>query len=104
MSGALVVFCTCTDRAEARRMAASLVEERLAACVNIIGGVQSVFRWEGKISEAEEVQLLIKTVPDRYPALQKRIAELHSYDTPEIFAVSIEQGSEKYLRWLQEQV
>jgi periplasmic divalent cation tolerance protein len=104
MSEALLVFCTCGDRSEARRIAGTLVEERLAACVNIIGGVQSVFRWEGQVSEAEEVQLLIKTVPQRYPAVQKRIAELHSYDTPEIFAVSIADGSEKYLRWLQEQV
>ncbi len=104
MSDALLVFCTCEDRAEARRIATHLVEERLAACVNIIGGVQSVYRWEGNVSEAEEVQLLIKTTRERYPAFQKRITELHSYDTPEILAIPIAEGSEKYLRWLREQV
>jgi periplasmic divalent cation tolerance protein len=104
MSEALMVFCTCEDRVEARRIASHLVEERLAACVNILAGVESVYRWEGTVSKAEEVQLLIKTVRDRYPALQRRITELHSYDTPEIVAVAIADGSEKYLRWLQEQV
>lgn len=104
MSEALMVFCTCEDRAQARNIAGKLVEERLAACVNIIAGVHSVYRWEGNVSEAEEAQLLIKTVRDRYPALQKRITELHSYDTPEIIAVPIAEGSEKYLRWLEEQV
>lgn len=99
-----MVFCTCEDRVEARRIASHLVEERLAACVNILAGVESVYRWEGTVSKAEEVQLLIKTVRDRYPALQRRITELHSYDTPEIVAVAIADGSEKYLRWLQEQV
>lgn len=99
-----MVFCTCEDRAQARNIAGKLVEERLAACVNIIAGVHSVYRWEGNVSEAEEAQLLIKTVRDRYPALQKRITELHSYDTPEIIAVPIAEGSEKYLRWLEEQV
>lgn len=103
MSEALVVFCTCEDRAQAHRIAGKLVEERLAACVNIIAGVRSVYRWEGKVSEAEEVQLLIKTVRDRYPALRRRIAELHSYDTPEIIALPITEGSEKYLDWLREQ-
>lgn len=104
MSDALVVFCTCEDRAEAHRIAAQLVEERLAACVNIITGVHSVYRWEGKVTEAEEVQLLIKTVRRQYPALQERITELHSYDTPEIVAIPIADGSEKYLGWLREQV
>ena len=102
MNEVLVVFCTCEDRAQAHHIASKLVGERLAAC--IIGGVQSVYRWQGKVTEAEEVQLLIKTVRERYPALQSRIAELHSYDTPEIIAVPIAEGSQKYLTWLREQV
>ncbi len=104
MTGAVLVFCTCENPAEARRIARIVVDERLAACANMIAGVQSIFRWKGEVSEAEEVQLLIKTATDGYPALEKRIAELHSYDTPEIFAVPIAAGSEKYLTWLREQV
>lgn len=104
MTGTVLVFCTCENQAEARRIARTIVDERLAACANMIGGVQSIYRWKGEVSEAEEVQVLIKTTTECYPALEKRIAELHSYDTPEIFAIPITAGSEKYLRWLQEQV
>ena len=104
MTDAVLVFCACENQSEARRIARALVDERLAACANIIGGVQSIFRWEGKVSEAEEVQLLLKTASDRYPALERRIAELHSYDTPEIIAVPIAAGSEKYLTWVREQM
>lgn len=104
MTDALLVFCTCENPAEADRIARTLVSERLAACANILGGVRSVFRWQGEVSEAEEVQILIKTAQNRYVALESRIAELHSYDTPEIFAIPITVGSEKYLQWLGAQV
>lgn len=104
MIDALLVFCTCENQAEARRIARILVDERLAACANIIASVQSIYRWEGAVSEAEEAQILLKTTTDRYPALEKRIAELHSYDTPEIIATPIAAGSDRYLSWLREQV
>jgi periplasmic divalent cation tolerance protein len=104
MQNGILIFCTCSSPEEARRIARTLVEERLAACANIIPGVQSIFRWEGKIDEAEEIQLLIKSIESRYPELQKRIAELHSYDTPEIFAVPMMAISDKYHAWLRAQV
>ena len=104
MSQAIVVFCTCVDEKEALSIASALVDGRLAACVNILPAVRSVYRWNGQIESAEEVLLLIKTIQERFAALRDRIAQLHSYDTPEIIAVSIIDGSEKYLSWLQEQV
>jgi periplasmic divalent cation tolerance protein len=104
MTDGILIFCTCGNQDEARRIAHAMVEERLAACANIITGVQSIFRWEDKVTEAEEVQLLIKTTEHRYPDLQRRIAELHSYDTPEIFSVPLAAVSDKYLAWLRAQV
>lgn len=104
MTDGILIFCTCGSQDEARRIAHAVVEEHLAACANIITGIQSVFRWEGKVTEAEEVQLLIKTTESRYSGLQERIAELHSYDTPEIFSVPLAAVSDKYLAWLRAQV
>jgi periplasmic divalent cation tolerance protein len=104
MTEGILIFCTCGNQEEARRIAHAVVKERLAACANIITGVQSVFRWEGEITESEEVQLLIKTTENRYSDLQMRIAELHSYDTPEIFSVPLAAVSDKYLAWLRAQV
>lgn len=100
----LIVFCTCESPAQGRQIAEALVEARLAACVNILPPLQSIYRWQGKIESAEEVLLLIKSTRDRFAALQERIQQLHSYDTPEIIAVPITAGSEKYLGWLGEQV
>ena len=81
-------------------MAEALVESRLAACVNLLGGIQSIYRWEGEVEMAREVLLLIKSTADRWDELRTRITELHSYDTPEIIAVPITAGSEKYLNWI----
>ena len=100
----LIVFCTCENAEQGRRIAEALVEARLAACVNILPPLRSVYRWQGKIESAEEVLLLIKTTAGRFPALEDRIQQLHSYDTPEIIAIPIAAGSEKYLDWLREQV
>jgi periplasmic divalent cation tolerance protein len=80
------------------------VEERLAACVNQIGPIQSVYRWEGKLEQSEEQLLIIKTRKELFPALEKRVRELHSYSVPEIVALPIIDGSPDYLRWLEEQV
>jgi len=103
MTEGILIFCTCENQEEARRIARDVVENRLAACANIITSVQSIYRWQGEITEAEEVQLLIKTTENRYPDVQKRITELHSYDTPEIFAVPLMAVSDKYLAWLRAQ-
>ncbi|MBV9612930.1 MAG: divalent-cation tolerance protein CutA [Acidobacteriaceae bacterium] len=104
MSDDLLVFSTCADDAEATRIANALVSERLAACVNVSPPVTSIYRWQGKVETAREVLLIIKTTQERFPALQNRIISLHSYDTPEIIAVPITNGSEQYLSWLRESV
>jgi periplasmic divalent cation tolerance protein len=79
------------------------VDERLAACVNRLGPVQSVYRWEGKIEQSEEQLLIIKTERRLFAALEKRVRELHSYSVPEIVALPIIDGSQDYLRWLGDQ-
>ncbi len=104
MTEAIVVLCSCSDAQAARRIANALVEQRLAACVSILPAVESVYRWQEKVESADEALLLIKTTSERFPALQKKILELHSYDTPEIIALPIVTGLEKYLGWLGEQV
>lgn len=100
----VVVLCSCSDSEAARRIANALVEQRLAACVSILPTVESVYRWQEKIESASEALLLIKTTSESFPALRKKILELHSYDTPEIIALPVVAGLEKYLRWLGEQV
>ena len=104
MSEPLVVFCTCEQKQQAAQIAEALVREGLAACVNVLPGIQSVYRWKGAMERAEEVLLLIKTTAERFAALRDRIQELHSYEVPEIIAVPIVSGSEKYLGWLEAQV
>lgn len=101
---AVVVFCACETHEQALEIGNALIEGRLAACVNVLPPIQSIYRWQGKVERAEEILLLIKTTRDRFPALRDRIQQLHSYDTPEIVAVPITAGSEKYLAWLGEQV
>jgi len=104
MSDLIVILCACGDETEALRVANALIDDRLAACVNALPAMQSVYRWKGSIETAREVLLLIKTTGDRFPALRDRILELHSYETPEIIALPIVAGAEKYLAWLREQV
>ncbi len=101
---AIVVLCACGSEAEALGIGRTLVEERLAACANVLGRIQSIYRWQGRIETAEEHMLLIKTTEARFQPLRDRIAELHSYDTPEIIALSIFNGAEKYLAWIRENV
>ncbi|MBV8549729.1 MAG: divalent-cation tolerance protein CutA [Acidobacteriaceae bacterium] len=104
MTDSMVVLCTCGNVGEAERIAAALVEERFAACVNILPPIRSLYRWKGNVETAEEMPLLIKTTGERFPALQQRILQLHSYEVPEIIALPIVAGLEKYLVWLREQV
>lgn len=104
MTDGIIVLSTCSNREEAERIALALVEARLAACVNVLPGIESVYRWEGKVETAREVLLIIKTTEQRLPELRDRIATLHSYEVPEIVAFPIAAGSEKYLAWLREQV
>ena len=100
MSDHCVVFVTCGVGAEAERLARALVDERLAACVNAVPAVVSTYRWEGRVQSATETLLVIKTRRDRFEALRARVAELHSYDTPEVIALPIEAGHAPYLAWV----
>ncbi|MGI8961964.1 MAG: divalent-cation tolerance protein CutA [Bryobacteraceae bacterium] len=104
MTGAVIIFCSCGTQDEALIIADSLVEARLAACVNVLPSVQSIYRWQGKVETAQEVLLIIKTTQQRFPAVRDRITQLHAYDTPEIIAMPVIDGSDKYLAWLREQV
>jgi periplasmic divalent cation tolerance protein len=99
----IVVYVTAGSPAEGDRLARALVDERLAACVNRLGPVQSVYRWEGKIEQSEEQLLIIKTQRRLFAALEKRVRELHSYSVPEIVALPIIDGSQDYFRWLGDQ-
>ena len=100
----IVVLVTAGSSAEGERLARALVDERLAACVNRIAAVESVYRWEGKVEQSVEEMLVIKTRADLFTALEKRVRELHSYAVPEVIALPIIDGSEGYLHWLGEQV
>ena len=95
-----IVFCTCPDTASAERIADALVGERLAACVNLLPAVTSVYRWRGQVERASEIQLLIKTTADRLEALGTRVAELHPYELPELIAVEARAGLPAYLDWV----
>lgn len=100
MSDTLLVLCTCPDAESAGRIARALVEERLAACVNRVPGLTSVYRWQGAIQEDDEVLLLIKTRRERFEALRARLVALHPYDVPEVIALDIATGHAPYLEWL----
>ena len=98
----LVVLVTTPTVEEGQSIARSLVTERLAACVNVVPGVRSLFFWEGQLQEETEALLVIKTCRERYAALQARILELHTYSVPEILALPVEAGSPAYLAWVRE--
>jgi periplasmic divalent cation tolerance protein len=95
-----IVLSTCPDGDSARRIANILVEGRLAACVNILPGLRSVFRWEGKVESADETLLLIKTRQEQYAPLEAVLREHHPYELPEVLSVSIDSGLPAYLTWL----
>ena len=97
-----IVLTTVKDRREARRISRALVLERLAACVSVIAPVSSTYRWRGKVEEAGEVLLLIKTATAKVDRLMARIKELHSYQVPEIISLKIQRGWPQYLKWLKE--
>ena len=96
----LLVITNCPDESCANAIALALVEERLAACVNILPRVQSVYRWQGAVESASEIPLLIKTSAERYPALEAAIRARHPYDVPEIIALPLSQGLPAYLNWV----
>jgi len=95
-----LLHITCKDSEEAKTIGRILVEEKLAACINILKDVHSIYRWKGKIEEAEEAVLLAKTRADLVPKLIERVKELHSYDCPCVVALPITEGNEEYLEWV----
>jgi len=99
----IVVFVTAASAEEGRAIGHALVEERLAACVNIIPSIESIYRWQGQVHHDQESLLIAKTTAAALEQLGQRVKELHSYDTPEIIAVPIVAGAEDYLLWMDEE-
>jgi len=100
MTDKIVVFSTCDSEEQAARIARHLVELRLAACVNILPGVRSIYRWKDEIEDGPEILLLIKSRRDLFAALRSELGKIHSYEVPELIALPIVDGSEAYLSWL----
>lgn len=100
MTDKIVVFSTCNSSQEAQKLARALVEERLAACVSIVPGLQSIYRWRGQIESSSEYLLMIKTRRDLMPSLRAAFERLHSYEVPELLALSVIDGAPAYLEWL----
>jgi periplasmic divalent cation tolerance protein len=102
MSQPIVVLVTCGSEDEALKIANALVEERLAACANVISPIRSIYRWEGKIWDEKEWLLIIKTQSHKFGELEKKVKSLHSYSVPEIISLPIVEGTPSYLNWIVE--
>ena len=100
----IVVFVTASNKKEARLIAEGLLKKRLAACVNILEGIESLFRWKGKLDQAKETLLIIKSRKDKLGQIIKTVKSLHSYEVPEIIALPVSAGFRPYLRWLDDSV
>lgn len=100
----VVVYVTVGSAEEGERISRALVEERLAACVNRVGGIRSIYRWQGQVEESDEELLIIKTRKELFDRLKKKVQALHSYEVPEIIALPILAGNQSYLQWLSEQL
>ena len=102
MTDALIVFTTFANEDDAARVGRVLVEERLAACANVLPGARSIYRWKGEVADEREVVVLLKTRKQDWPALMSRLHELHPYETPECIAVRVAAGAPRYMAWLDE--
>jgi len=96
----ITILTTCPDRMTAESIAKLLVERRYAACINLIDGIHSIYRWKDDIESTEETLLIIKTIKQRYPKVETTILENHPYDTPEVIALDIKNGAPSYLSWI----
>jgi periplasmic divalent cation tolerance protein len=103
VADAIIVMVSCASGEEAEKLALCLVEEKLAACGNILTGARSIFHWQGKLCKETEAVLLLKTREALFPRLRARVKDLHSYEVPEIIALPVVAGDEQYLAWLREQ-
>ena len=104
MTDKRIILATAGSREEADRLAEALVERRLAACVNVVGPMRSVYRWQGEVERADEFLLLIKSTAAQFAAVAAAIQELHSYELPECVELAITAGSDAYLKWLADNV
>ncbi|NGX33975.1 MAG: Divalent-cation tolerance protein CutA [Candidatus Anoxychlamydiales bacterium] len=107
MSGMILVYVVCEDEKEAKEIGKKILLKKLAACVNIIGGMQSMYFWppeSDKIEESSETILLIKTIKEKYPQINDEIKKMHSYEVPCIFSIKVDEVDSKYLKWLKDQV
>jgi periplasmic divalent cation tolerance protein len=104
MTDRQIVLSTAGSKEEAQRIASALVEQQLAACVNVVGPISSTYRWQGKVENAQEFLLIVKTTASAYPRVAEAIRRLHSYDLPEIIQLSIMDGGADYLAWISESV
>ncbi len=104
MTDKRIVLTTCGSKDEAEKIAQYLVENRLAACVNIVPQVRSIYWWQGKVESAEELLLLVKTTTEKFTQVRDAIRRLHSYELPECAVLSIEDGSAAYLEWIEDSV
>jgi len=104
MTDKKLVLTTAGSKEEARKIARALVERRLAACVNMVPQIESIYRWEGKVEDAQEWLLVIKTTGPAFERVRDVIKELHSYEVPECICISIENGSPDYLKWIGDSV
>ncbi len=102
MTNKRVVLTTCGSLEEARRIAHALVERKLAACVNIVTGVESIYRWKAAVETASEYLLIVKTTANAFSSLREALGELHSYELPECIEIAITGGSTDYLKWFDE--
>ena len=100
----VVVFSTFPSADKAAEVARTLVEERLVACVNVVPGVRSIYRWQGKLCDDSEVLAVIKTTSERADALVARLGQLHPYEVPEVLALPVSAGSAKYIDWVSSEV
>ncbi|MGO9607374.1 MAG: divalent-cation tolerance protein CutA [Candidatus Binataceae bacterium] len=99
-SSAILILVTCASEEQGASIARALVSERLAACVNLVGPIRSIYRWRDKVENDNEILLLIKTRASMFPRVERRVRELHSYEVPEVMALPFQQGSPPYLAWL----
>jgi periplasmic divalent cation tolerance protein len=104
MTDKIVVFSTCASEQDADKLARELVESRVAACVNIVAGVRSVYRWHGAVESAGEWLLIIKSSRERFGELRATLEKKHSYEVPEVLAVPVVDGAANYLNWLEAQL
>ena len=104
MTDKRIVLSTAGSEDEARKIARHLIEQRLAACVNVVPQIESIYRWQGKVESSREWLLIIKTTVEKFPAVRDAIRESHSYELPECVAISIEDGSAAYLEWIGQSV